>query len=112
MIWVTTTEQNKITEKDLARFWRRVTVDSSGCLLWEGSCTPAGYGKIKVRGRVLVPHRVAWVLAGYELIPGMELDHTCEVRRCVSVQHLEQVTHGENLRRRYNRKRGTDDYEV
>ncbi|WP_193755478.1 HNH endonuclease, partial [Saccharopolyspora erythraea] len=43
-------------------------------------------------------HRVAYVLAsGEDIPPGMMLDQTCRVRRCVSPDHL-RVTRGATYR--------------
>jgi hypothetical protein len=38
--------------------------------------------------------------AQYGPVPsGMELDHLCRVKACVNPDHLEPVTHAENMRR-------------
>lgn len=70
----------------------------SGCWLWTGATTEAGYGVFWAR-----PLRYAHVFA-YEMfigpIPeGLELDHKCRVRNCCNPRHLEPVTHAENTRR-------------
>lgn len=75
------------------KFWERV--DQSGgpdaCWLWMGPQTHQGYGR-STNGKQ--PHRIAWVLVGRELIPGLTLDHLCRNRLCVNPIHLEQVTGG------------------
>jgi hypothetical protein len=38
---------------------------------------------------------------------GLEIDHTCRNTRCVNPEHLEAVTHAENLRRRYQYEKET-----
>ena len=91
----------------LGRFWAKV--DKSGplptaaphlgpCWLWTASLNGSGYGQIKgpLRAPVLA-HRASYELHGGELVDGMELDHLCSVRRCVNPDHLESVTHRENL---------------
>lgn len=77
------------------------------CLLWTVKIGPRGYGDIavyvdgqKVRGRV---HRVVYAAHhGLELsdLRGQVVDHLCGVRACCNVNHLELVTHQENLARK------------
>ncbi len=76
-------------------FYRRVKKTRS-CWLWIGELNNRGYGQY---GEGKKAHRVAWLLDGGELPPGMELDHKCRVKRCVRPDHLELVTHQENRRR-------------
>jgi hypothetical protein len=44
--------------------------------------------------------RVAYRLYVGEIPPGTEIDHLCQNRRCVCPDHLEPVSHNENVRRR------------
>lgn len=91
------------------KFWQRV--DFAGptpearpelgpCWLWRLSKNTAGYGQTYLFPNVGIgAHRVAWHLAGYLLVPGMELDHLCRNSGCLRVTHLEQVTKLENMLR-------------
>ena len=82
-----------------ARLWEKV--DKSGdCWLWLGSLGHGGrYGSIH-RGDGMVPaHRVAYELTIGPIPAGMEIDHLCRTPRCVRPDHLEPVTHRENMRR-------------
>ncbi|HSW83507.1 MAG TPA: HNH endonuclease signature motif containing protein [Usitatibacter sp.] len=36
-------------------------------------------------------HRIAWLLAGRELKPGLVIDHVCRNTKCVNVDHLRLV---------------------
>ena len=69
------------------------------CWLFVGSKDRHGYGRKRFRGRVWSAHRVMWTLMRGEIPDGMECDHLCRVRACVNPQHLEIVTHRENMRR-------------
>lgn len=75
----------------------------SGCLLWTGAVTPAGYGRIKVSGECRYVHIVAWELGNGPVPDGLVLDHVrargCIYRHCANTVHLEPVTQRENLLR-------------
>lgn len=73
--------------------------DPSGCVVWVGHKFRNGYGSISRGGRLLMAHRVAYVLAKGEIGEGLVIDHLCRNRTCVNPAHLEAVTHGVNLRR-------------
>lgn len=69
------------------------------CLIWTGTLSPGGYGKIKdtENGSTRAVHRLM-----YELVVGpikQQLDHLCRVRRCASPAHLEDVSAKVNTRR-------------
>jgi hypothetical protein len=73
------------------------------CHVFQGSVRSDGYGVVTVRvGRVKTskgPHVVAWERENGPVPDGLELDHLCRVRRCINPNHLEPVTHAENMRR-------------
>jgi hypothetical protein len=75
-------------------------MNESECVNHPGPYDGTGYGQIRVGGVLWKAHRLAWLAAGKELFPGMELHHVCENRLCINVDHLQQVTHGENIRAR------------
>lgn len=78
---------------------------NTGCWLWTGAVTGAGYGKLSFRRRLEGAHRVAYELLRGEIAPGLHLDHLCRVPCCVNPDHLEPVTQRENLMRGF-RSRG------
>ena len=84
-----------------AAFWSRVLPEpNSGCLLWDGPIDGAnGYGKVVRKRRMDYPHRIAVLLSGRTIPPGLVVDHLCRVRLCVNPAHLEVVTERENIRR-------------
>jgi hypothetical protein len=83
-----------------ARVWPKVVVTPDGCWLWTGAINGSGYGSVYVGpGRWNGAHRVVWQLLRGPVPAGLQLDHLCRVRACVSVQHLEPVTCLQNVRR-------------
>jgi len=71
------------------------------CWLWTGAQSSAGYGSIGAgTGTKTIPTHVVMYQAEFGPVPdGLEIDHLCRVRRCCNPNHLEAVTHLENVRR-------------
>lgn len=79
----------------MERFWDKV--DKSGeCWIWTARIAPNGYGHFWFNGKSRSAHSVAMELAGRDVPAGMVIDHTCNVRACVNVDHMRVVTQREN----------------
>ncbi|HEY1878686.1 MAG TPA: HNH endonuclease signature motif containing protein, partial [Caulobacteraceae bacterium] len=78
----------------------------TGCHIWMGWRELHGYGRMGVKGRSQMVHRVAWELANGPIPDGKIVMHTCDNRRCCNPEHLKLGTHGENLRDRLKKGRG------
>lgn len=79
-----------------AHWSERKTVDPvSGCWVWTGPVNNNGYGKV---GNTYV-HRLSYAVAKGPIPAETEIDHLCRNRRCFNPEHLDAVTHTENVRR-------------
>lgn len=81
---------------------------SGGCWLWTGRLNNKGYARAQVPKavhdvvggrRVVLVHRALYEERFGVVPPGLELDHLCRTPRCVNPDHLEPVTHAENMAR-------------
>ena len=91
------------------RFMDKVSPEpNSGCWLWTGY-TLKGYGRFGAGGRsagVVYAHRFSYEMHKGIIPVGLEIDHTCNVKSCVNPDHLEAVTHQENIQRMVDRGGG------
>lgn len=71
----------------------------TNCWIWQLTLNNKGYGRITYKGKVTYAHIHHWEKINGPVPEGLELDHTCKTRACVNPDHLEPITHGENLRR-------------
>ena len=81
------------------RFWQKVYADPSGCWLWQGAKDRKGYGQLRIARRLQPAHRLSYEALVSTIAIGLEPDHLCRQPSCVRPNHLEAVTHSENLRR-------------
>jgi hypothetical protein len=77
---------------------------TDGCWFWLGVIDKkSGYGHAYTGIYGIRRHMWAHEFAYHVLVgpvpPGLEIDHKCRVRHCVRPDHLEPVTHAENMRR-------------
>jgi hypothetical protein len=72
----------------------------SKCWIWTGNLNDRGYGLVSgMKSRLA--HRAFWIEKNGPVPDGLELDHLCRNRACVRPDHLEPVTHKENMVRGY-----------
>ena len=70
------------------------------CWVWTGSINRDGYGTLGAGpGESRLAHRRVYEALIGPIPDRLELDHLCRVRHCVNPDHLEPVTHAENMRR-------------
>ena len=72
---------------------------TSPCWIWQLSKIGAGYGRLQRDGVKHLAHRWYYEQRFGPVPDGLELDHLCGRKDCVNPDHLEPVTHVENVRR-------------
>lgn len=89
------------TANDLQRrFWSKVAPwGASLCWEWTAARDPHGYGRYWQDGGMRLAHRVSYQLLIGAIPDGASLDHLCRNTSCVNPDHLEPVSHVENVRR-------------
>lgn len=91
----------------LETFLRRIRFDpTTRCLIWTGATSGrSNYGTIHQKHKHRYAHRHAYEITYGDIPPGLEVDHVCSNRLCVNPEHLEAVSHADNLRRGFARRR-------
>lgn len=91
------------------RFWARVE-KTDNCWLWTGRISPKGYGQFDLEDRSITAHRMSWIMANGEIPEELEVNHLCHTRECmlgdncphracIRIEHLEIISHAENVRK-------------
>lgn len=90
---------------------KRTEKRSDGCHDWVGSIAGGGTPRMSLRrGKNVTVYRYLWELENGEFLDeDTTLDHLCNNSICINTDHLEPVTHEENMRRAWDRKRAYAD---
>lgn len=83
-----------------ARFMSYVSKTET-CWLWTGA-QRKGYGVIRIAGKSVSAHRVAYEMLVGPIAEGMQIDHLCRQPLCVRPSHLEVVDSKTNTMRGYS----------
>jgi hypothetical protein len=74
------------------------------CWEWGGGYHSKGYGIFKVAGQTFFAFRLLYEQEVGPIPEGLVPDHLCANTACVRWDHIEPVTHAENIRRGFARK--------
>lgn len=92
-------------ERIRQKILNNVVIDpETGCHIWQGSTSGSGrgggYPRMSLDGATVAVHRTSWSNENGMIPPRKQLDHIYRTRLCVNEEHLELVTHRENMKRR------------
>lgn len=73
---------------DVARRLAEKLTPAGECMVFNGTRSNQGYGSLRVDGRMLKAHRVAWELARGPVPDGLCVLHRCDNPPCCNVDHL------------------------
>lgn len=83
----------------MARIMSRRRIDpKTGCWIYTGKLTRAGYAKISVNNVEIYVHRVsAHLWRGFDIRSALDVCHSCDVPSCFNPQHLFSGTAKDNV---------------
>lgn len=105
-IWEQIMAKVKVSEcPDTDPWWTNPdTGETTPCWIWTGADSGGGrgggYGRIAIDGHSSAVHRVVYTMVHGYLPAKRQVDHLCQNRLCCNPEHLEDVTHKQNQRRR------------
>lgn len=68
------------------------------CWEWTRVCNQCGYGQLRVAGRMVYAHRLAYELGVGPIPVGMHVLHRCDNPRCINPAHLAIGTRSQNMK--------------
>lgn len=91
----------------VAQFYALIarTEDEDACWLWTGRVNKQGYGRMSVKGKEQLAHRLAYALATGQDPLGFCVLHECDNPPCCNPKHLSPGNRSENARQRTERGR-------
>lgn len=89
--------------KKVGRIGHIVDPDT-GCWITLSTPISGGYCRVRIGGKAMLAHRLAYEKAKGPIPNGLVIDHLCRNRRCCNPDHLEAVPPEENLRRAHTVK--------
>jgi hypothetical protein len=91
----------------IERFLKYIEVNNDGCWDWTGG-TNEKYGIFRFDNKKLgEAHRFSYEFFKDIIPEGLEIHHLCNNHKCVNPEHLEIISHLENIKKGPNRHKTT-----
>lgn len=91
-------KRNMTNEEFQQWFETKLVTTSTGCKEWSGCRFLKGYGVVRMNGKNVKAHRIAYELYTQKPITdGMFILHSCNNPPCCNPQHLREGSHQENM---------------
>jgi len=88
----------KIKYSDIRRFFEKIKTTPK-CWEWMACKDKHGYGVFALRGTIRAHQFSYRIFHGFQSTTKLNIDHLCRNPSCVNPNHLEIVTHRENILR-------------
>lgn len=70
---------------------------TSDCWEWKGCKTSFGYGRIMIKGKSKLAHRIHWEEINGKILNNLCVLHKCNNPSCIKIDHLFLGTYSDNL---------------
>lgn len=87
-----------LSAEELNAYYQQLFAETGPCLIWTGSITPKGYGKVWRDGQWGYVHRLVWEAAHGPIPQGLLVKHHCDQPACYRLDHLVLGTYAGNAR--------------